>query len=202
MQYVDVQAGREMMIHVPSPHAPVRGIVVDCQGEDLIVRVPELHQIPEHVFIVMSQWEAPSFVKATYENWWFLNRPLEQDCKRIQRRAFVRIRYSTVLKVKSKFTDGELAVETLDLSAGGCMVKSIVPLGFQDEPVEVSLSLPTLPFTRVQAEIARISVDPDGTTRYGLRFKHMMSLYQEQMVQFVTQQIQNALKQGHDITAK
>src|SRR5689334_10849328 len=74
--------------------------ILDFDADTIVLRVPEAaagDDAPEQVLLSFGyrnfQWEVPATARAMYDGWWFVDRPDEMDCRRFQRRRFVRIAY-------------------------------------------------------------------------------------------------------------
>ena len=177
--------------------------VIDLDGETLLLRVPPSaisDESPETVFLSYGHknffWEVTAPARAVYDHWWFVERPDELDCRRFQRRTFVRIAYRSEQTVIPGQEGLPAAVTTSDLSVGGALVTSQVPLGLPGDDLMVFLSLPEMSPIPTTSRIVRVQ----DRGRYGLQFRDMPDDAQEQVAHFVARQIQQKLTRGQDIT--
>lgn len=181
---------------------------LDVDGETLLLRVSPAacgDETPERVTLSYGHqnffWEVTAEAKAVYDQWWFVDRPDELDCKRYQRRQFVRINYQTELLAVVAGEDGlPVTLETKNLSAGGCLATSETVIGERGEELMVFLSLPEMPPLATASEVVRVAPDAQGRHRYGIRFKDLKDGDREQVAHFIAKQIQSKLTRGQDIT--
>jgi c-di-GMP-binding flagellar brake protein YcgR len=189
---------------------PFAAHILDVDPETVLLRVPagwEDEQIPERVILSYGyknfQWEVPADVRAAFDHWWFLSRPDEVDCRRFQRRAFVRIGYETSMMAiptdaTGKQTGSARPFRTVNLSANGCLAQADEALGAAGDHLMVFLSLPGLQTVPALSRVVRAAHEGnDGL--YGIHFKGLGGLPQEQVVHFVTSQIREKLSRGQDI---
>lgn len=181
--------------------------VLDSDVETFLLRVPPDalgEDSPTEVLMSYGHknffWEVPAEARAIYDHWWFVERPDELECRRYQRRAFVRIAFKSEQMVIPAAKDEEGAmptpVTTTNLSAGGALVTSPMPLGAPGDDVTVFLSLPEQAPIPTTSRIVRVQ----ERGRYGLQFRDMHEDAQEQVAHFIAKQIQQSLTRGHDIT--
>lgn len=197
-----------LRLSADAPEHPAH--ILDVDPESVLLRVPrDLMAVDSPDVAILSygyknfQWEFTAPVRAIYDAWWFLDRPEDHDCKRFQRRAFVRIGYETDLTAiptdeNGKQTGSPFTFRTANLSAGGCFVESDHMLGGPGDHMMVMLALPGLDVAPTLSQVVR-SHESDLGNRYGIHFRGLSGAVQEQVVQFVTRQIRENLQKGQSI---
>lgn len=203
MARVDVPLFQPLAMRIDGATVEHAAQVIDLDGETLLLRVPPAalgETTPEQVLLSYGHknffWEVPAPARAVYDHWWFVERPEEVDCRRFQRRTFVRIAYRSEQTVIPGGEGLPASVQTNDLSAGGALVTSQVPLGLPGDDLMVFLSLPEMAPIPTTSRIVRVQ----DRGRYGLQFRDLPQDAQEQVAHFVARQIQTKLTQGQDIT--
>lgn len=184
--------------------------VLDVNAETILLRVPpglaSDDVAPERVTLSYGYrnfaWEVPASALAVYDRWWFVERPEELACRRFQRRAFVRIAFETGIVVipMGKGVQPGVSVQTENLSANGCLVKTPHTLGAIGDPLMVRLNVPGLPQVSTISELVRVVGPEQDEPRYGIHFKGLKGVIQEQLAQFIADRIRGGLLQGQDIT--
>jgi c-di-GMP-binding flagellar brake protein YcgR len=184
---------------------------LDVRENAFLLRVPDdLCELePERLTLSFGHqgynWQVPARIQAVYESWWFIERPDLADCRRLQRRAFVRIAFDTTLLGIPIGQNGQQAgapvpMALKDLSANGCLADSDYTIGNPGDRLLLLLSLPGVPTLTVTGELARKDPRPDGSARYGIHFPNLQEAGQEQIAKFVAKEIRNNLEEGQDIT--
>lgn len=201
---VEVPLGRDITMRLDERTQYVVS-VLDVDAETILVRVPPrlaLDDGPSRATLAFGHqnlyWEVPTTLMATYGPWWFLERPEEEECRRIQRRAFVRIAFETRLLVARPGSDEAVPLTTYNVSANGALASSKVDLGAPGTRLKAVLELPGYGQVSTAGQIVR--VERNGSSRYGIHFLGMAVPVQEQVAQFVALQIQQSLQRGRDIT--
>ncbi|HEY9721038.1 MAG TPA: PilZ domain-containing protein [Oscillatoriaceae cyanobacterium] len=210
MPSVDIPVGYDVKLSLREggPQYFVR--VLDVNHETIVLRVPnELVSdefTPERVTLSFGfrnfAWEVPASANAVYDHWWFVERPDELACRRFQRRAFVRIAFEAGMAVIPMRHGIQCAVnvQTENISANGCLVKTPQSLGSIGDPLMVRLSLPGLPQVSTISELVRVVDGDQDEPLYGIHFKGLKGHMQEQLAQFIADRIRGGLIQGQDIT--
>ena len=184
--------------------------IMDQDEESLVVRVGDewRDRAPDGPVTLMFTanhyyWRAHVPVQATFNGWWFLERPSEEACERVQRRTFVRISFEGSVVAMPVTPMGEPAgdlttLHLTNLSADGCLAHGKDAFGLGDYLL-IFLSVPDLPTTSVISRIMRAQQTDDGHL-YGIRFESLSQAYQEQVAQYIASEIQRNLELGVDIT--
>jgi c-di-GMP-binding flagellar brake protein YcgR len=151
------------------------------------------------------QWEVPTIARAMYDGWWFVDRPDEMDCRRFQRRRFVRIAYKASMLAYpmangTPLADRPVTLETANFSAGGCLAATEGDLGAQGESLLVFLPIPGQAAVPAVSDVIRIQDDAQGRRKYGIHFRKLEAESQEQVAHFIASEIQRSLLEGTDIT--
>lgn len=212
MAKIDVPFQKNVKLRVNDLPAEHSARILDADAETIILRVPEAaleDENPERVLLTYGhanfQWEVPAVAKAFYDGWWFVERPEEMDCRRFQRRRFVRISYKGTL-LAYRMPNGNAAggapvtLELSNLSAGGCLASTDSELGFRGEPLMVFLPVPGQTTVPAVSEVVRVQEDAAGRRKYGIHFRELGAEAQEQVAHFVAQEITRSLQEGKDIT--
>lgn len=201
---VDLPLAREVAMRVDRG-AEHRVSVLDVDADTILVRVPPrlvVDEGPSRVTLAFGHhnmyWQVPTMVLAMYGAWWFLERPDEAACTKIQRRAFVRIAFETRVLVAPQGRDEAVALTTLNMSANGALAQGPDDLGAPGSRMTALIELPGQPTVSTSSQVVR--VERNGVVRYGIHFFGMAQPMQEQLAQFVATQIQQSLKSGRDIT--
>lgn len=212
MAKIEVPVQKNVKLRVDDGEVEHIARILDLDAETIVLRVPQIalgDGSPER--IVMSyghanfQWEVPAVARAFYDGWWFVERPEEMDCRRFQRRRFVRIAYKAKM-LAYRMPNGNTAggepvtLETANFSAGGCLASADGDLGVQGEPLMVFLSLPGQPAVPAMSEVVRVQEDAEGRRKYGLNFRELEGDSQERVAHFIATEIQRSLQEGKDIT--
>lgn len=213
MAKIDVPFQKNVKLRVDDSTAEYTARILDADAETIILRVPAEalgdDASPERVVMTYGhanfQWEVPAIARAFYDGWWFVERPEEMDCRRFQRRRFVRIAYNTKLLAYrmpngSALGGSPVSLQTTNFSAGGCLASAEEEIGAQGEPLMVFLSLPGAPVVPALSEVVRLQDDAAGRLKYGIHFRGLEEDTQEQVAHFVAQEIQKSLQAGKDIT--
>ncbi|HEY9722540.1 MAG TPA: PilZ domain-containing protein [Oscillatoriaceae cyanobacterium] len=141
-------------------------------------------------------------IASHHECWWFLPRPDEKECERVQRRTFVRIQFNALV-VAMPITEtgepnGELTSLTIaNLSAEGCYAMAQEAYGAGDRLL-IFLSLPDLPTMNLVGTIVRSQLGEEGYG-LGIKFEELAREQQEQLAAFINAEIQAGQELGVDI---
>lgn len=207
MPRVDVPLFQPITMRVDGGDAEHAAQVLDLDTETLLLRVPPdlaSDDTPSEVMLNFGHkgffWEVQAEARAVYDHWWFVARPDENVCRRYQRRAFVRIAFKSDQTAIQNDREGGMPVPvtTNNLSAGGALVSSTVPLGLPGDDVMMYLALPEMAPIPATSRIVRVG----DRGRYGLQFRDLETDTQEQVAQFVAREIQKNLTKGFDITER
>lgn len=141
-------------------------------------------------------------LQSHHECWWFLPRPEEQECERVQRRTFVRIQFGAMVVAmpitESGEPNGELTSLTFgNLSAEGCYAMAQEAYGTGDRLL-IFLPLPDFPTINLVGTIVRSQLGEEGYW-YGIKFDEIAREHQEQLSAFINAEIQAGQELGVDI---
>ena len=197
----------ELQLAENGPAHPV--MVLDVDPEAILVRVPASWADmapPERVVLSYghagAHWRVPTSPRATYDAWWFLDRPEEAPGMRTQRRGLPRVRHQTTIFVSPAGTSGEtLPVRTIDFGPGGCLVESMDALGQSGDRVLVALALPGQPTVTTTSELVWVRSAPGGPGgHYALKFAELEPADRDRLTAYVEDLIARSAEQGRDIT--
>ena len=211
MSTVALLPNQQIKLKLPGEALEYTVKVMDAYGETAVLRVPEalvdlteLDEVELEFGYRNFYYQGPGRVKALYDHWWFLEPPLVERCRTLQRRAFVRIAFEdTMVAIRTSPLGEPIAdpcpARLSNLSAGGCLARLPQDLEVGDHLLLV-VTLPGLPVNPIISRVMRRDASGEGGTWYGIRFESADDRYQEELVHFVTTHIQEKLREGVDVT--
>ena len=194
-------------LYLPGQELTTHARVLDLLPDEILLRVSEQLEPPPKLELGFGHksWflRAPIETRAYYGPCWFLTKPDPHEAQRVQRRRFVRIRFTETLYALDTNAYGEPLGEPFGLrleniSASGC--NAIPEREDCAEYLMILIALPGMPSTYVIGRVIHRRHTHGGQVSLGISFDGISPTVQDDLVRVISEEIRVHLKSGKDIT--
>ncbi|MEB3328442.1 MAG: PilZ domain-containing protein [Candidatus Sericytochromatia bacterium] len=183
--------------------------VLDVLDDEVLVRLQDAQVIapPDDLRLCFGHkrwyYRVKVPLKAYYGPCWFLGLPNPGKAEKLQRRRFVRIRFSETLYAFACSPTGEatgrpLALTLDNISASGCL--AIPEQDNVPEYLMLLLAFPGLMSVSLLARVIYRTRRKDGRHAIGINFEGIPAGLQDEFARAISEEIRVHLQRGQDIT--
>lgn len=203
----DFVYNQHVELYLPGQERTTHARVLDLLPDDVLLKVVDEVEPPPKLELGFGHkswfYRAPVETRAFYGSCWFLGRPDPREAEKVQRRRFVRIRFTETLYALDTNVYGEPLGEPFGLrldniSASGC--NAIPEREDCAEYLMILLSLPGMLSTYVIGRVIHRRKRPDEQVSLGISVDGIPPGVQDDLVRVISDEIRVHLKTGQDIT--